>query len=178
MLGLQSMCWLIVYLAIQPSAALSSVECQLGWGGLSCWENNPLPKILIGVGVVVGVIVVVALLSCCICALCKTESHRRDVIHTAPTTVMPMAYGQPVAMYPGYNAYQPVPLQMSPAQLAMTAAPCANAYPPAGQAHPPSYMEAAPGGQPVHHPMGQPSYIPNGSVNDNPNFVNPEQHKV
>ncbi|XP_078269920.1 uncharacterized protein LOC144601585 [Rhinoraja longicauda] len=40
MMSLQSMCWLIACLAIQPSAATSKVDCKWGWDGVTCTETN------------------------------------------------------------------------------------------------------------------------------------------
>ncbi|XP_078269917.1 uncharacterized protein LOC144601582 [Rhinoraja longicauda] len=162
MMSLQSMCWLIACLAIQPSAAYSSVECKLGWDGVACMETNYVQKIIIGAGVVGGIIVVALLVWCC-CCCCRSTPHQTTVVNTTAATVVPMGYGRPVLMYPGFQGYQPLPLQQSPAQQAMPATPCSYAYPQADQAQPPPYNQAAFG--------GQPSQFPTGGMNDNPNFV-------
>ncbi|XP_078269918.1 uncharacterized protein LOC144601583 [Rhinoraja longicauda] len=170
MMSLQSMCWLIACLAIQPSAAYSSVECKFGWTGVACTETNYVQKILIGVGVVGGIIAVALLVWCCCCCCCGSTPRQMTVVNTTAATVVPMGYGQPVLMYPGFQGYQPVPLQQSPAQLPMNAPPCSYAYPQAGQAQPPPYNQAASGGQPWQ--------VPTGGMNDNPEFVNTAQTKI
>ncbi|XP_078269915.1 uncharacterized protein LOC144601581 [Rhinoraja longicauda] len=184
MMSLQSMCWLIACLAIQPSAATSKVDCKWGWDGVTCTETNhdyvediatwisARYKIIIGVvvGVVGGIIVVALLVWCCCWALNRPTPRQRAVVNTTAATVLPMGYGQPVLMYPGFQGYQPAPLQLSPAQLAMNATPCSYAYPQAGQAQPPPYNQAAFG--------EQPSQVPTGGMNDNPEFVNTAQTKI
>ncbi|XP_078269925.1 uncharacterized protein LOC144601591 [Rhinoraja longicauda] len=184
MMSLQSMCWLIACLAIQPSAATSKVDCKWGWDGVTCTEKKRLyvedidtwisasQKIIIGSGVVGGISVVALVVWCCCCcwALNSSTPRQRAVVNTTAATVVPMGYGQPVSMYPGFQGYQPVPLLQSPAQLPMNAPPCSYAYPQAGQAQPPPYNQAASG--------GRPSQVPTGGMNDNPKFFNTAQTNI
>ncbi|XP_051874006.1 protein shisa-5-like isoform X2 [Pristis pectinata] len=143
-----------------------------------CLPGNSVfcQKILIGVGVVLSVIVVGAVLSCCCCgccACCRSEPRHSTVLNTSATTVVPVNYAQPIQTYPVCQGYQPVPAHLPPGHLPMTAAPYSNPYTPANQnqGQPPSYQEAASAEQPLCHTMGHPSYISARTANDNPTFV-------
>uniref|UniRef100_UPI00398EBDF6 protein shisa-5-like n=1 Tax=Pristiophorus japonicus TaxID=55135 RepID=UPI00398EBDF6 len=167
---------LLVSLAILPSVAAYGVECDFGLSGVSCRENNTTQKILIGVGVVLSIIVVGAILSCCCCgccACCRSEPQHPTVVASSATTIMPAAYPQQMPAYPMCQGYQPVPLQISAAQLAMPTAPYSNQYALAytNQGHPPTYQEASSIGQPLYHPAEQSLYPSAANHGDNPAFV-------